>query len=528
MRQDLLDHLKNYEHIYECVAVKKKTIQEIKEYCITEKGMNESTLRRHFKTIADDKNNGMLIVDSGGFSINKPLVRDVFTEIFQMLNVEFDDVSGEIMERKDAEIEELKKSVERLNEEKRDLTNDVGKEQKRNKEKDAEIIRLNNKIASLVQDQISKQLNRGVVYAGGLTIDPGPTAKEALFLDESIIDLEIEKSVSKYGGKRDSFYSVSEDVKESLDEDGNKLPGNELSKENYFLRTARSIMSKPFFETWAKDVSEEKVFNKKHGIVPTVSDARKKARAKADAGKTDIERHSEELIRKRKISIQTLLNDDRFTDQMKLQLYARFCDYHGTEMEQLINFAADYGINARWFIQVLESPDDCDNYENIRDYLRIFAKPSEFKKKMDFARELVDGVWNIKMEYDGKPTQFALVPIDEIKEIKERLLLPESKFVCRDLLEHIDNEHGRKSSCTEKKEATKEESESKKESNKKETKDEVETKDGNSEVSATEGFMIAKPSFVETYIMKEDDPNDALDFGFDEDAIDYGEFEETE
>lgn len=508
MRQELLDHLKNYEYIYECVAVKKKTIQEIKDYCMTEKGMNESTLRRHFKTISEDKNRGMLLVDSGGFSINKPLVSEVFTEIFQMLNVEFDDVSREIIDRKDAEIDDLKKSIEAMKTENQNLKDAAIKEQERSKEKDAEIIRLNNRIASLVQEQIGKQLDRGVAYAGGLTIEPGPTAKEALFLDESIIDLEIEKSISKYGGTRDSFYATSEDAKENVDADGNKLLGHELNKDNYFLRTARSIMTKSFMARWAKDVLEEKEFNEKHGIVPNVSDTRKKARVKADAGKTDIERHSEKLIRKRKISIQTLLNDDRFTDQMKLQLYARFCDYHGTEMEQLINFAADYGINARWFIQVLESADDCDNYENIRDYLRIFAKPSEFKKKMDFARELVDGVWNIKMEYDGKPTLFALVPADEIKEIRERLLLPESKFICSDLVKHADGEQEKSFLLTQNKEAK-------------------EKKDGNSEVSTAVGFMIAKPSYVETYIMKDDDPDDALEFGFDEDAIDYGEFEET-
>lgn len=114
MRKDLLDHLVNYQNIYECVSLKKKTIQEIKDQCINEKGMTEPTIRRHFKMISEEKNRGMLLVDSGGISINKPLVREVFSEIFRMLNVELDDVSGEVIDRKDAEIEELKRSIETL------------------------------------------------------------------------------------------------------------------------------------------------------------------------------------------------------------------------------------------------------------------------------------------------------------------------------------------------------------------------------------------------------------------------------
>lgn len=512
MRKDLLDHLVNYQHIYECVAVKKKTIQEIKDQCINEKGMTEPTIRRHFKMISEEKNRGMLLVDSGSVSINKPLVREVFSEIFRMLNVELDEVSGEVIDRKDAEIEELKKSIESAQMDNQKLIEDAGREQKRSKAKDVEIIRLNRKIASLVQEQISKQLDRGIVYAKEVTIEPGPTAQEALFLDESIVELDIDKSISKHGGSRESFYNISTDTENKKDVDGNKIPGRELTKENYFLRTARSIMPKSFLEKWANDVLEEKEFNEKHGITPIISAAKKKDRADANTGKSEIELHSEELIRKRKASIRTLLNDDRFTDQMKLQLYARFCDYHGTEMEQLINFAADYEINARWFIQILESSDVCDNYENIRDYLRIFAKPSEYKKKMDFARELVDGVWNIKMEYDGKQTLFALVPVEEIKEIRDRLLLPESKFICRDLKETVEEKKEQSSAIV----------------NKENSECETDSEDNMNGVSAAVGFMIAKPAFVETYIMKDDDPDEAMEFGYDEDAIDYGDFEEVE
>lgn len=102
-----------------------------------------------------------------------------------------------------------------------------------------------------------------------------------------------------------------------------------------------------------------------HGVVMKESKAKQQARDKADQGKSEIQKHTEERLRKNKISIQTIVNDDRMTDQMKLQMYARFSDYHGTDMERLINYAAQYGVGAKWFIQVLEDADICDNYENI-------------------------------------------------------------------------------------------------------------------------------------------------------------------
>lgn len=117
-------------------------------------------------------------------------------------------------------------------------------------------------------------------------------------------------------------------------------------------------------------------------------------------------------------TVTAIMNDSRLTDQMKLQLYTRFGKYHGTEMEKLINYAADYGISAKWFIKVMESADKNDSFENIRDYLRLFAKTSEYEKKMELAKELIDGTWKIQLEYDGRLTDFMLVPVVEKEEGK--------------------------------------------------------------------------------------------------------------
>ena len=70
-----------------------------------------------------------------------------------------------------------------------------------------------------------------------------------------------------------------------------------------------------------------------------------------------------------------------------------------------------------------------DTFENMRDTLKVFAKSSEARQRLDFARELVDGVWHIVMDYgDEKKVPFVLVPAKEIEAIKEIVNDPDMVF----------------------------------------------------------------------------------------------------
>ena len=61
-------------------------------------------------------------------------------------------------------------------------------------------------------------------------------------------------------------------------------------------------------------------------------------------------------------------------------------------------------------------------------FLSQFAQASEFKMKLELARELIEGKWYITAEYDGKKTKFQLVPIDEINELRKSVGLPASQY----------------------------------------------------------------------------------------------------
>lgn len=109
-------------------------------------------------------------------------------------------------------------------------------------------------------------------------------------------------------------------------------------------------------------------------------------------------------------------------------MYAMNSEYHNTNVERLLNYAGEHCINADLLIYILEDPDVCTTYENTVGFLSQFAQASEFKMKLELARELIEGKWYITAEYDGKKTKFQLVPIDEINELRKSVGLPASQY----------------------------------------------------------------------------------------------------
>lgn len=58
-------------------------------------------------------------------------------------------------------------------------------------------------------------------------------------------------------------------------------------------------------------------------------------------------------------------------------------------------------------------------YENTVAFLSQFADASEYRMKLDLARELIEGKWYITADYNGRTTKFQLVPIEEFNELRK-------------------------------------------------------------------------------------------------------------
>lgn len=426
MDKKSLLHMLDFDEVYCYLATGQKTKEEVVRF-FEERGVAPSTVRRYMKVL-QNVDNGMLIYTNGVFGLDEERIKSVIAQVLDELHIPINlgessyiSIAEKENKKLAEQIRQLENKIHEKEEEKESLKRSIQEQEKNLTEKDAEILQLIEECKRLKREQIKKQLDRDVVYVKALSLDPGPNAKEQLFLDDVIVHLDLDKSISKYGGRRPSFYRTDTVGEEQI-----------LNEKNYYTYLGEKLFSVPFLKDWLKQMGREKEIRNLSGL-QSKSVSAKQVKQETYDKKSPLDKRIEEYLRQRMISVETLLNDDRLSDQMKLQLYARYGQYHGTELEQLILFAAEHGVNAKWFIQIVEEMEDSDCYENVRDALIIYADSSEYRKKLDFARELADGVWTIEMEYGGKPTRFSLVPVDELIEIQHTLMLPVHQFRYREM-----------------------------------------------------------------------------------------------
>jgi len=242
-------------------------------------------------------------------------------------------------------------------------------------EKQIEELRLVNQkiVADSVLANMSKEINISTVRVFGKAVE------EDIFLHNVSDVLGEVRDVSKVGGTRQSFYVKDSDK------------AKELTVQNARSKVAEILFRSKFFE---------KLFHDSCAYEKKVS------------GKVDIT--TTQMDANRRKSIELLLSDDKLSNRAKLALYAGWHEYHGTEMEDLLNYAGDHCLDANYVIRLLEKPDVANNYQNVRGFLRQACKASEARMKREAAKELIAGEWFVIAEYNGKPCRFQMFPVEEL------------------------------------------------------------------------------------------------------------------
>lgn len=412
--KEMVQHLGTYYDIYKFVSGEKKTKEEVLEHLINEKDVKVTTARRYIKTIVSEQN-GVFDVCEDSISINEKILEKVISKMYAEFNLA-GNADKDVVKSMSEEIKQLNMELRKLRSLNKELNEKID-------ELETNILVIRKDYDKSIRRYINEKMERGVVFASNVSFEPKPdNAFDKMMLADIPVAIDVEKCISRYGGERKSFYDTSEVQKENSE----KI----LTEENYKGRIARCIMSVPFFRHWKNDIDEEKTFMEENGIKPIESKAMVKYNSNiGDKELTPLEKCIEESYIKKARAIEQIMANDSLSNQMKLQLYARFSLAHGTEFEQLINYAADYNLDARWFVSVVNDSPVGDTFENMRDTLKVFAKSSEARQRLDFARELVDGVWHIVMDYgDEKKVPFVLVPAKEIEAIKEIVNDPDMVF----------------------------------------------------------------------------------------------------
>lgn len=186
-----------------------------------------------------------------------------------------------------------------------------------------------------------------------------------------------------------------------------KNRGMSLTVKNAFDKATTALFRGSFFRRRFEDVQEAKKRELK--------EHREKKEQKESELSLD-----QRIHQNRKKSIDELLHTP-LDNQAKLAIYAGMHEYHGTELEDLLNYAGDHGLEADYVIQLLESPKEYDNFQNVRGFLRQACKSSEARMKRVAAMELISGEWYVVASYNGKPTRFQMVPVDELLEFRNAL-----------------------------------------------------------------------------------------------------------
>ena len=245
-------------------------------------------------------------------------------------------------------------------------------------------------IAEQAGDAILEKMEEKVVVLSSMQVR-GKAVEEDIFLYNPALYVDKPSVISKERGKKESYYQNDNDSSHGL------------SVKDARNRLCEAILRSRIFE---------KMFRDEQIATPKMIPARL----------SDRDAITEDDIRKnRRKSIELLLEDRHLSNQTKLSFYAAWHEYHGTELEDLLNYAGDHGLDANYVIRLLERPDAFNNYENVRGFLRQACKASEARARREAAKELIAGEWYVIAEYDGKPCRFQMLPMTELLAFRKAL-----------------------------------------------------------------------------------------------------------
>ena len=251
-----------------------------------------------------------------------------------------------------------------------------------------QIVKLQEEQLKKVSVAIVENMDQKVIVPASVTSSPPEVLAKDFFLDNPVMELDPEVLVSKNGGLLDSLYG-------SL---GEEVP--EITEENYWKRICKRFLSGKLFEKRLAD---------QEGLLE-----------EATKGQAN-EKPKESLDKNRIRSINMLLSDESMDNQTKLSTYAFWYFHDDPEMEELLVFAGEHGINANYVIGLLEKPQELRNYRTMRGFLKQVQMSSEAHIKREAAKELLCGEWRVVAEYCGKPCEFRMVPVDELEEFRKCL-----------------------------------------------------------------------------------------------------------
>lgn len=366
----LLGTLDTYMDFYSYVSKGKRSSQDVTKY-LQSKKKGASTISDHLKTARDGKlmyisfEDDTFNLDCGG------LAQELMSVISQLnLDVYIAEKNGKpedsipsVTSANSPQFEEMNKKLNAANNKNKKLQADL-------KKKDEEIAGLQKKIQQVLCESIFTEMNKKILVPGTLVSNPVEVLARDIFNECA------DKNVKRESA---SLYETKVEVKK------------ELTEKNVIQHVCNQFKDSGVYK---------KFFGKKEANPQAENVKQKSDREKA---------------------IALLLANEEMDNQTKLSTYALWYFHDDPEMEELLTYAGDYGINANYVIRILEQPGE-RNYRTIRAFLKQAMSASEAHIKRRTVQELLCGDWQAVAKYRGKMCHFKLVPVEEIRAFRNLLL----------------------------------------------------------------------------------------------------------
>ena len=366
----LLGTLDTYMDFYSYVSKGKRSSQDVTKY-LQSKKKGASTISDHLKTARDGKlmyisfEDDAFNLDCGG------LAQELMSVISQLnLDVYIAEKKGKpedsipsVTSANSPQFEEMNKKLNAANNKNKKLQADL-------KKKDEKIAGLQKKIQQVLCESIFTEMNKKILVPGTLVSNPVEVLARDIFNECADKDVKRESA---------SLYETKVEVKK------------ELTEKNVIQHVCNQF----------KDSGVYKKFFCKKEANPQSENVKQKS--------------------DRENAIALLLANEEMDNQTKLSTYALWYFHDDPEMEELLTYAGDYGINANYVIRILEQPGE-RNYRTIRAFLKQAMSASEAHIKRRTVQELLCGDWQAVAKYRGKMCHFKLVPVEEIRAFRNLLL----------------------------------------------------------------------------------------------------------
>ncbi len=410
-------NLDTYPELYEYAAQQPRAKNEVVDYLVDSVGKVRKTVNLQMKSVEDGKIS-FLSMREGQVIFDHELFEKVVSELCQRFGYEVmlekkskkrhvpeDDVPT-VKGGHSPQYQAMKEKADSVDALVREYEQQLAAKDKAILEKDSKIAEMllyrDRKISELtdalqrkVDDQILECMDQKVLVVGTMEIKPEEKAKRDFFLLSKPGLLDVDDLMSRNGGQMESPYRpiFSAD--------------KELSVENYDRKISRSLFGGKLLRRKAEE--QERLSKVLLEETEDGSWVKRKNISLSEIEKNRLE------------SINEIISMEGVTNQVKLSLYAAWCDKADPRVQDILKYAGEHDINAEYLIRLLEKPKEYHNVRSLWGMVMQAQMASEAHIKREAAMELISGDWYVEAMYGNKICKFQMVPVTELEEFYKAL-----------------------------------------------------------------------------------------------------------